>query len=232
MRVVGIVQARMGSRRLPGKVLMPLAGAPMLQRLLERLQWSRRLDAVVVATSDLEADDPVAALTTGMGLPVSRGSEPDVLARMLDAAAQLQADIVVRLTGDNPLVDGTLVDYLLDGFLPDVPPLVYAQNVDGSGFPPGLSVEAISIEALRAAARSDEPDDREHVTLFVRRRSDIYPSLLVRSPRPAIPTAVTVDTLEDYTRVRALFERIYARNARFGFMEVLNALAKAERSPE
>lgn len=225
MRAVGIIQARMGSDRLPGKVLRPMAGAPMLQHLIARAGRSQRLAELVVATSDHPRDDAIAALCRQTGTTVYRGSETDVLARMVAAAEAAQADIVVRLTGDNPLVDGALVDALLDRFLPQVPPLVYAQTVDGSGFPFGLCVEAVTLWALHAASTSDDPLDREHVTRFVRGRPEVFPSLVLESPRPLAEASVTVDTEEDFARVATLFEELRRHDPQFTYRDVIDALA-------
>jgi len=225
MRAVGIVQARMGSRRLPGKVLRPMAGAPMLAHLLDRVGRATRLADLVVATSDGPRDDPIAAFCRERGTRVHRGSETDVLARMVGAAEAARADIVVRLTGDNPLVDGALIDGLLADFLPRVPPLVYGQTVDGSGFPFGLCVEAITLWALHAATTSDDPLDREHVTRFVRRRPEVFPSLVLKAPRALEAFSVTVDSEEDFARVETLFEELRQRNPAFSYHDVLDALA-------
>lgn len=229
MRVAGVVQARMGSTRLAGKVMKPLAGAPLLQRLLERVGRSRRLDTLVVATSDRTRDDAVAALCGDMAVACFRGSEDDVLGRVLGAAESVDADIVVRLTADNPMVGADLVDYVLERFLPDVPPLVYAQNADDSGFPYGLFVEAITIGALRAADASRDPMDREHVTYFVRTRPDRFPSLLVTAPGRFGQDSVSVDTPEEYEKVKSLFEDLYARTPDFGFRDMMAADRSGER---
>jgi len=225
MRAVGVVQARMGSSRLPGKVLRPMAGAPMLEHLIERAGRSTRLAELVVATSDHPRDNAIEELCQRTGTPVHRASETDVLARMVGAAEATQADIVVRLTGDNPLVDGALIDDLLDAFLPQVPPLVYAQTVDGSGFPFGLCVEAVTLWALHTATTSDDPLDREHVTRFVRSRPEIFPSFVLKAPRPLAEGSVTVDTEEDFTRVAALFEELWRRDPAFTYRDVIDALS-------
>ena len=230
-RAVGIIQARTGSTRLPNKVLLPMAGAPMLQRLIERVTGSRRLDDVMVATSEREQDTAIEELCRRIGIPVYRGSEGDVLDRFAKAAELTRADVVVRLTGDNPLVDGALVDDLLAAFLARVPPLAYAQNGDDSGFPLGLSAEAITVSALRAAMASSDPLDREHVTRFVRLRPREFPALVLKSPHPLGGVSVTVDTLSDYRRVKALFETLYDRNSRFTYHDVIDAVAPRAPAP-
>ena len=225
MRAVAVIQARMGSRRLPGKVLRPMAGAPMLTHLIERARRSTRLADLAVATSDSAQDDPIEALCRRTGTRVHRGSETDVLARTVGAAEAMGGDIVVRLTGDNPLVDGILIDDLLDAFLPRVPPLVYAQTVDGSGFPLGLCVEAVTLWALHTAMTSDDPPDREHVTRFVRQRPEIFPTLVLKSPMALQDHSVTVDTEDDFLRVAALFDSLRRRDPAFTYHDVIDALS-------
>ncbi|MCB9946834.1 MAG: NTP transferase domain-containing protein [Rhodospirillaceae bacterium] len=220
-RLVGAIQARMGSTRLPGKVLLPLAGAPLLQRLVERVRRSQRLDALVVATTDTPADDPIADLCTRIDVPVHRGSEDDVLARMLGAAQRHAADILVRLTADNPMVDGGLVDLVADAMLAARPPPDYAHSVDGTGFPFGLFVEAATMASLNEAAREADAEEREHVTLFLRRRPGRYRMLAVTAPGPFALDRVTVDTAEEYEQVRALFEEHYRRDPAFSFRALL-----------
>ncbi len=210
----------MTSTRLPGKVLLPLAGAPLLQRLLERVRRSRRLDTLAVSTTRGPADDAVAALCHDLGIACFRGSETDVLDRMLKATEWLSGDVMVRLTGDNPMVGGDLVDHLIEAFLAVDPRPIYAHTLEGTGFPLGLCAEAISTEALRLAATSDDPMDREHVTYYVRRRPEKYRILPVSSPIACSGASLTIDTEEDYHRVRSVFEALYARSPAFGFQDV------------
>jgi len=140
MRILGIVQARMGSNRLPGKVLMPMAGAPMLQRLVERAQRSKRLDRLVVATTKFKRDDPVVALCQAHGFPVYRGEEDDILGRFMMVVRAEQPDLVVRLTGDNPLVGGDLIDHSIEAFLAMESRPDYLNTVDDGTYPSGLTL--------------------------------------------------------------------------------------------
>ena len=225
MRAVGIVQARMRSRRLPGKVLMPMAGAPLLQRLLERVDEANRLDALAVATSTSIADDAIETLCRTMDLPCFRGSEEDVLNRVWQAARALGAGILVRLTGDNPLVNGELIDWLVAAFTSADPPVAWAMSAEDAGFPIGLTAEAVSMSALAQALDSDDPADREHVTWYVRRQPERFRQLLPAAPYCFPPARLTIDTRDDYNRVRALFERLHAGHPRFGLAAIAAALA-------
>lgn len=220
--IVGVIQARMGSTRLPGKILKPLAGAPLLQRLIERVRSSRRLARLVVATSDLPENDPVEDLCARLGCPCHRGSETDVLQRMLDACGP-GADIMVRLTADNPFVDGELVDMVVDALLARWPGAVYAANVDDCGFPYGLFVEAVATAPLRQAVGSDDPMDHEHVTWHIRQRPQIYPRVNVQAPVTFGCTSLTIDTAGDYQRLRPFFEQLHAGAPGFTYRDIAAA---------
>ena len=208
----------MGSVRLPGKVLLDLAGAPLLQRLIERVSRSRFLDNIVVATSDYPENDAIEALCSEIGCMVWRGSETDVLARMIDAAGE--AAILVRLTADNPFVDGLLVDYVVEAFLRSWPVTRYAANIEASGFPYGLFVEVVDMEALLSAAMSKDQMDREHVTWYVRQRPQQFPSVTVKAPIAMSNQSLTIDTQDDYQRLKPLFENLFSQNPDFTYTDI------------
>src|SRR5690606_10353428 len=153
MRVVLIVQARMGSTRLPGKVLLPLAGAPMLERQLERLSRCELVDRIVVATTHREADDDIVSLVAGLGgVQVYRGPEYDVLARYLGAAREHGADVVVRVTSDCPLIDAEVIDTAIALCLANQGRVAYVSNAVKRTYPRGLDVEVMPMSVLEQAA--------------------------------------------------------------------------------
>ena len=150
MKVVAFVQARLGSTRLPGKVLLDLAGEPMLARVMERLGRSKTLDEVVVVTSDLERDDPLVDLCEDRDWLVGRGSEQDVLQRFHKVAEERKPDVVVRVTSDCPLIDPEVVDLVVNRLLDERAD--YAANVvEPRTWPRGLDVEAFTFQALGRA---------------------------------------------------------------------------------
>ena len=214
--IVGIIQARMSSSRLPGKVLADVAGAPMLARQVERLQRSRRMDALVLATSAGAEDDPVAALGERLGLAVVRGPLDDVLGRFALALERFaQAQVVVRLTADCPLADWRVADQVIDK-LRDAG-ADYCSNVAPERtFPHGLDVEAMTADALRAAAtEARDPYDREHVTPFLYRRPERFRiDGLTRSPSLA-HLRWTVDYPADLDFVRHVYRALYAGDPDF-----------------
>lgn len=216
MSRIAVVQARMGSSRLPGKVMSMIGGQPMIGLLLQRLRSAKRVDDVVLATSTAPENDPLVEYVAGMGCRVHRGSERDVLARVIDAAAG--AISLVRITGDCPLTDPDVVDQVCEAF--DADSVDYASNVDPPSFPDGLDVEVVSIDALkRVAASAYEERFREHVTLAIRefpgfRRAN------VRCGEDLSALRWTVDEPADLEIVRRVFGHFMPR-VDFGWTEVL-----------
>ncbi|HEV2145982.1 MAG TPA: aminotransferase class III-fold pyridoxal phosphate-dependent enzyme [Longimicrobiaceae bacterium] len=171
-RTVAVIQARTSSSRLPGKVLAPVGGVTMLERLVRQLRGARTLDQVVVATSDHPSDDALAAHLQAAGVPVHRGDLDDVLARFAGAAASQDAEVVVRLTGDCPLHTPDTVDDVVEAF--HASGADYASNLEPYTRPDGLDVEVFTRESLERALREAEPGpDREHVTPWLRRSDHV-----------------------------------------------------------
>lgn len=203
-RSVAVVQARMGSSRLPGKVLADLGGRPVLALLLARLGRAH-VDEIVVATSDLPGDDPVADLARSMAFPVVRGSEADVLGRFLLAVDQHPSDRVVRITADCPLVDPVIVDSALG--LHRRTAADYTSNTLERTFPDGLDVEVVRVEALRiAAAEATAPDEREHVTPFVYHRPQRFALASLEAGEQLGHERWTLDTADDLDRLRTIVD--------------------------
>ena len=167
MRVVAIVQARMGSTRLPDKVLRKIGDKPMIQLLLERLSLSKMIDEIVVATSTDEKNKKLRVVVSQLGFKVFQGSETDVLSRFLGAAKFVTADVIVRVTGDCPLIDPLLVDECVKRF--NAEKVDYLSNTQPPTFPDGLDTEVFSFQALeRSANEATSIYEREHVTPFLR----------------------------------------------------------------
>ena len=167
MKVIALVQARLGSVRLPEKVLRQIADKPLIELLLTRLSCSTEIDQIVVATSEEPLDNKLQLFVESLGFQCSRGSEKDVLKRFYESAKSFNADIVVRITGDCPLIDARLVDQCIQGFKDAN--VDYFSNIDPTTFPDGLDVEVMSFIALeRAHLEAVSSLDREHVTTYIR----------------------------------------------------------------
>lgn len=206
-RVVVIVQARMTSTRLPGKVLMDLGPGTCLEIVCQRLERLESADAVAIATSVDASDDPIAE--AGLPFDVVRGPLEDVLERYRGAAEQQEADAVVRVTSDCPLVEPSVIDRLV-GMWRAGEGLDYVWNTrEPRTFPDGLDAEVVSRSALEAAAaETAEPYDREHVTPFVRDRPDRFPQRDLRLEPPVRGVKLSLDTPEDLEAISAFIARV------------------------
>jgi spore coat polysaccharide biosynthesis protein SpsF len=222
-RVAVIVQARMNSRRLPGKALAPLAGAPAIVRMLERVRRVRRAAHHLVATSDAASDDPLAIACQDRGIPCARGPLDDVLGRMI-AAVPRGCDVVVRLTGDCPLIDPVLVDRHIERFAEEGPLAQYVSNAVERTFPDGLDVEVVSLETLAEAGRSaTDLFDREHVTPWIQRNARAT-AVTQRVDLSALRWVL--DTPDDYAALSAVYTALHPENPRFDTRAVCELLMR------
>jgi spore coat polysaccharide biosynthesis protein SpsF len=225
VRVLGVLQARTTSSRLPAKVLAPILGRAMILRQIDRVARAKTLDRLVVATSDDASDDALAALLAGEGVAVHRGPLDDVLARFAGALAAHPADHVVRLTGDCPLADPAIIDATVALHLEDGAD--YTSNCARPTFPDGLDVEVIRADALReAAAAAWRPSEREHVTPFLRAHPERFRAAELVAPVDRSRLRLTVDTPADLAFARAVYEALHPANPAFD-TEALVALLDA-----
>lgn len=222
-----IVQARMTSTRLPGKVLLPVAGQPMLSYLIERLRRVALADRVVIATTTNATDDPIVDFCAAKNVGCTRGSEHDVLSRYFEAATRFGAETIIRVTSDCPLIDPTLIDDAIDTFIRAAGSYDYVSNMIEPCWPYGMAVEVLSARALaEAQAEATQPDEREHVTPFIYWRPDRYRiKSLTRTPNLS-QHRWTVDTPEDFELVRRILETLYPHKPYFEMSDVLALLAK------
>lgn len=205
MKTLAIVQARMGSTRLPGKVMADIGGVPMLRRLLDRLQAVPEIDDLVVATTINPEDDVLAAWLKYAGIAFYRGSSDDVLDRFVQAAAGRQADVIVRVTADDPLKDPGLTTQLIDIFKID-PSLDYASNTIEPTWPEGLDIEIVRLSALQRAHREAcSPSDREHVTSYIWNNPRLFKLYNLSWNRNLSHWRWTVDRPADLELVRYIF---------------------------
>ena len=226
-----VIQARMGSSRLPGKVLREVCGRPLLALQVERMRRSRRADRILVATPDTPADQPLAALSRDLGLACFQGSENDVLDRFYQACRSVglsDADAVVRVTADCPLLDPDLMDEIIGIHLAGE--YDYVTNTLPPSYPDGLDVEVLGFAALVRAWREAElPSDREHLTRFIRRRPESFRHRNLPHDPDLSALRWTVDQEEDLRFVTQVFEHFREVGTAFSWQEVL---AFVERHPD
>lgn len=221
--VLAILQARMSSSRMPGKIMSPVLGEPMIWRQIERIRRARSLDKVVVATSSAASDDPLAAFLLGRGVSVYRGAHFDLLECFSACAAAWSPGHVVRLTAECPLTDPQLIDAAVR--LAMETGADYTSNCVYPTYPQGLEVEVLTAEAVLAAAHgAQEAADRELVTPFVRRGPDRFPQAHLTRYLDLSALRWTVDRPEDFAFVRAVFQGLHPADPGFALGDVLELL--------
>jgi spore coat polysaccharide biosynthesis protein SpsF len=229
MKTVCTIEARMTSSRLPGKVLLEAAGKPLLEHMIERLQRVRGIDEIVIATTAETSSEPIAELADRLGTDCFRGSEEDVLARVLGAAQAHDADLIVEATGDCPLVDPVVTETIIERFLEGG--VDYGSNTLERTYPRGMDIQVFPTAVLaEVATLTDDPADREHVSLYIYEHPERFRLRSVTSDCPeTADLRLTVDTAEDYELIRTIFETLYPRDPAFGLEAILTLL---EERPE
>ncbi len=222
-RVIAIIQARMSSTRLPGKVLLDLGGYPVLERMIERVKRSETVTETVVATTTDPSDEPIVVLCRKLGTPVFRGSLPDVLDRYFQCASEYKADFVVRLTGDCPLIDPELIDQVVNVLLDS--PVDFSCNRLPPPFrrtyPIGLDVEVCTFKALETAWKNaTAKHDREHVMPYLYEVPGRFKVKQLQNDVDYGSLRWTLDTPEDLALLREVLKRMQNRND-FSWREVL-----------
>lgn len=224
MKIVALVQARMGSTRLPNKVMKPIGGVPMIELLLSRLSRAKEIDQIVVATSVDARNQPLVQHVQGLGFACEQGSENDVLDRFVQAAQKHQAEVVVRITGDCPLVDPELVDEVIRGF--KAAGVDYFSNISPPTYPDGLDIEVFTFKALeKANQETSKPFDHEHVTPHLR-ESGRFKTAAMQNDQDLSALRWTVDEPADFAVIEKIFQHFHPRTD-FTWGEVL-ALQSAQ----
>lgn len=223
--ILGILQARASSTRLPGKVLRPILGDAMLARQIERIRRARYIDRLVVATSSEQSDDEVSLLCQRIGVDVYRGSLTDVLDRFYQTAKLHNATHVIRMTGDCPLIDPVVIDIVVCQHLFNQND--YTSNTIIRTYPDGLDVEAFHFSLLEQAWRGAIADfDREHVTPYMQREPERRRIGQVSQERDLSALRWTVDNASDFEFVARVYQALYPSNPGFSTGDVLDLLAQ------
>lgn len=229
-KVVTIIQARMGSSRLPGKVMMSLYHQPLLLRLLERIQRSRLAGTIVVATTAEPDDDMIETVCRNAGVLCFRGNTLDLLDRHYMAALEHNADAVVKIPSDCPLIDPRIIDRVIGAFLAQYPKYDYYSNLHPATYPDGNDVEIMSIGALERAWKcANRQFEREHTTPYIwenPERFTVGNIVWDGGLNYAMTHRWTIDYLEDYLFIKSVFDELYPQNPNFGFYDILNLINK------
>lgn len=223
----------MRSERLPNKVLLPILGRPNLALMVERLRRVPSVDAIVIATADHVSCDPIEQLACDIGVGCFRGSEDDVLDRVLRASREARADVIVETTGDCPLIDPPTVEKVVQTFLAN--DVDYCSNILQRTYPRGFDTQVFPLRVLEEVARrTTDPADREHVSLYIYEKPGRFRLMNVESgygPEVAA-LRLTVDTPEDFTLVRTVYEELYPAKPDFALPDILALFARRPELPD
>lgn len=223
MRIIDIVEARMLSTRLPGKVMKTILGRPTLELMIERLRRVSHLDDIVVATTVDPSCDPIVELCHKLGVGCFRGSEEDVLDRVMRAAQEAKADIIVETTGDCPLIDPETTDSVIRTFLDN--DVDYCSNNLEHTYPLGMEVKVFPLAVLEEVDRlTDSPADREHVSLYIYEHPEKYRCLNFAGDLPPedAELRLVLDNPEDFELISKVFEALYPNNPAFSLRDMLD----------
>ncbi len=226
-KIVSIVEARMTSSRLPGKHLLEAMGKPIIGHLIHRLKAVGSINEIVVAMTTRVEDDPLESYINSLGVGVYRGSEDDVMGRVLEAAKKFNADVICEVTGDCTIIDTNLIDHAIKTFMLN-PSLDYLSN-GRSGLPDGMGCQVFTVDALAKSAKmTSEPLDREHVTLHIKRNPTLFSvfflGTLCAYNWPEL--AVTLDEHDDYIFLKRIIEHFGEENSLFTCLELFEFLRK------
>ncbi|MCY6370412.1 glycosyltransferase family protein [Clostridium ganghwense] len=228
MKVVCIVQARVGSTRLPGKVLKKICGKTVLEHDIDRLKRISNIDKIVIATTELEKDKAIVYEAERLGVNYFTGSEDDVLSRYYYAAKQNNAEVVIRVTSDCPLIDSEISEGVIQFYLDNMDKYDYVSNTIERTYPRGLDTEVFSFKGLeKAFIEAVSQSDREHVTPYIWDNADIFRVYQYKNDVDYSNLRWTLDTIEDFKLIDSIYNHLYYENGNnFGIREILKVLEK------
>ena len=225
MKIIATIEVRMTSSRLPGKVLLQAAGKPMLEHLVDRLRAVPSLDGIVLATTTNKADDELEEFSKAIGIGCYRGSENDVMSRVIGAAESVGGSVIVEITGDCPIIDTQFVEQTIRVF--NANNVDYVCNGHVKSYPDGMCAQVFRLETLkRSAAMTDDRLDHEHVTLHIRNHPELFSHIyLVAPPETHWPDlGLTLDEYKDYELLKKIIEHFEPTNPLFSCREVIQLL--------
>jgi spore coat polysaccharide biosynthesis protein SpsF (cytidylyltransferase family) len=230
-KVVAIIQARMGSTRLPGKVLLKIQGKPILWHIVNRLKFSKYINNIVISTSTSRSDDKIELFAKGNNIDFFRGSENDVLDRVYKTALKFSADTILRITGDCPCVDPFLIDNLIKMF--ETQKYDYVAIATGAGvinvkenkFPDGLDAEYFSFETLKNTwENAKSPIDREHVTPYMWKVKGRFRNGTLYSKNDYSNIRLTLDHKEDLNLIKKIYDALYEKDRCFNLKDIIKLI--------
>jgi len=224
-RVIAIIQARVGSKRLPGKSIADLAGKPLLYRFIERVKRAKTLNKVVLATTEKAEDNILADIANELGVSFFRGSENDIVDRYYQTAKKFKADVVVRLTADNPVIESSEIDRIVEHHLQSNNDFSSnTHNFDNNGYPDGIGAEVFNFKTIKKLWEiTKNPSHREHPHSYIYENRDMFKVGTIKCPeefsRPDLK--LEVNTSEEYEFIKAIYEYCYTRKKDFHITDII-----------
>ena len=225
MNIVSIIEARMNSKRLPGKVLLPAQKISMLEHLVERLKTIKIIDQIVVATTVNSKDDEIVELCQKKEINFFRGSEEDVMGRVICAAEKYFADLIVEITADCPLIDPNIVDQIISIYLANK--VDYVSNAIIRSYPDGMDTQVFSLKTLKTSYEMINSDlEKEHVTLHIRNNPNLFSHINVIAPKNIYypELGLTLDEKDDYILIKKIIDNLYPKDNFFSCLDIINYL--------
>ena len=232
-KIIGIIQARLGSTRLPKKVMLDLAGRPVLWHIYNRLKKCTTLDEVVISTGEYINNKEICDFATANNLHLFVGNEKDLIDRLYKTALKYDADAIVRITGDCPLVDPNIVDMLVTEFIEKMKQFDIVTNVEKRTFPHGLDVEVISTKTLKKLWEEiNELELREWFPFFIQKNPDMFKILNIENNNDFSKLRWTIDYLEDYEFLQKIYENLFTSQQIFYMQDIIDLLTKNPKLKE
>lgn len=210
----------MGSKRLPGKSLMKISDKSMLEQIIFNIKDSIYIDKIIVATSNLQIDDAIDNLCKDLNILCHRGDPDNVLSRYIKITQKYNYSHLIRLTGDNPFVESTLLNYFIENYLVDYKTYDYVNNIDSSGFPYGLYIELFNSKLLNLVEKNGTTEDKEHVTKYFRDRKNEFKLGTIKTNKKFRYNRLTVDTLEELQNAKKIMRILELNEKKFTFYDL------------
>jgi len=225
MNITAIIQARMTSTRLPGKVLKTVLGKPLLEYQIERVRRSTFIDDIVIATTTNDTDDPIVEFCKRIEMKYYRGSEEDVLSRYYETAVENHSDIIIRLTSDCPIIDTNVMDQVIQYYMEHQDQYDYVSNTLIRSYPRGMDTEVFSFKVLEQAyMNASKTYEREHVTPYIYQHPDQFRIKAIKHETDYSQHRWTVDTPEDFDLIKRIIEVLYPINPTFTMNDIIELL--------
>ena len=227
MKIIGIIQIRLGSTRLPKKAMLKILDKPIIWHIYNRLKFCKNLDQIVIATGNSENNLEIQDFAKKNNIPIFEGNEIDLVSRLYQTGEKFHASAIVRITGDSPLVDPVIVDQIISTYKKNIKKIDIVSNMRKASFPYGLEVEIFSMESLKKMlVKIKKPEMREWFSLFIEKNPNLFNILNISNPKDLSKLRWTLDYEENYKFIKKIYEELYIENEIFLMNDILKLINK------